>query len=120
MAVLEGEWAEEDLRRGVNNLLEALQVLGSEAPLRKGRLLKDFFSKLDSDSDGSISRQEAVAFWGRNFARLNAEAMFNEVDDDANGNVNFVEWVGFWENVINNGYAEVSTLLRHLSLITYH
>ena len=44
-----------------------------------------FFKKLDSDGNGSISREEALAFWKKNFARLNASAMFKEVDQDGNG-----------------------------------
>ena len=39
-------------------------------------------------------------FWGKNFAKVNAQAMFNEVDDDGNEEVTFPEWVDFWKNVL--------------------
>ena len=65
-----------------------------------------FFKKLDSDGNGSISREEALAFWKKNFARLNASAMFKEVDQDGNGEVDVDEWILFWKNVIAHGYDE--------------
>ena len=43
------------------------------------------FTKLDENGDGSVSRAEAEAYWKKNWAKVNASAMFNEVDDDSNG-----------------------------------
>jgi len=31
-----------------------------------------------------ITKEEARQFWGTNFAKVNAQAMFNEVDVDGN------------------------------------
>ena len=84
----------EEGRKGGGELTESL----------RGKL-HDFFAKLDSDADGCISRQEAVAFWGKNFARLNAEAMFNEVDVDGDGRITSEEWLEFWANVLQHGYS---------------
>ena len=53
-----------------------------------------------------ITREEARQFWGTNFAKVNAQAMFNEVDVDGNTTITFAEWVGFWENVISSNYEE--------------
>lgn len=49
--------------------------------------VKALFEKIDINSDGSITQGEATTFWGKNWAKVNAQAMFNEVDDDANGSV---------------------------------
>ena len=51
----------------------------SEAMLAKVKLL---FDKLDQDGDGTVTKKEAQAFWKKNWANVNATAMFNEVDDD--------------------------------------
>ena len=34
---------------------------------------------MHQNGDGLLERPEAVAFWGKNFAKVNANAMFNEV-----------------------------------------
>ena len=36
------------------------------------------------DCNGEIAKEEARQFWGTNFAKVNAQAMFNEVDVDGN------------------------------------
>ena len=36
-------------------------------------------SSMHQNGDGLLERPEAVAFWGKNFAKVNANAMFNEV-----------------------------------------
>jgi hypothetical protein len=41
--------------------------------------LKSFFDKMDLDSNGEVSKEEAEKFWGKNFAKLNAQSMFNGV-----------------------------------------
>ena len=48
-------------------------------------LPQTFFQKVDVDGDNSITQEEAVRFWGNNFAKVNATAMFNEVDSDGDG-----------------------------------
>jgi len=45
-------------------------------------MLKTFFDKMDDDKNGEVSYDEAVKFWGKNFAKVNAKSMFNEVDED--------------------------------------
>jgi len=47
--------------------------------------VKTLFGKIDGDGDGTVTKEEAVTFWKRNWAKVNAQAMFNEVDDDSNG-----------------------------------
>ena len=44
--------------------------------------LKAFFDKMDEDKNGEVTKQEAIAFWGSNFAKVNAQSMFNEVDEN--------------------------------------
>ena len=44
--------------------------------------IKELFNKLDVDGDKEITKDEAISHWGKNFAKLNAAAMFNEVDVD--------------------------------------
>jgi len=67
--------------------------------------LKSFFDKMDADGNGEVSKAEAVAFWGSNFAKVNATSMFNEVDEDGNGNITWIEFRAFWQNVIGSGYS---------------
>ncbi|KAL3892641.1 MAG: hypothetical protein SGPRY_014931 [Prymnesium sp.] len=47
--------------------------------------LKKFFTSIDKDGSGSVTLDEAINFWGKNFAKVNATAMFKEVDSDADG-----------------------------------
>ena len=65
---------------------------------------KDFFDKMDDDKNGEVSKDEAVKFWGKNFAKVNATSMFNEVDEDGNGSVTWEEFLAFWKNVVASGY----------------
>jgi len=67
--------------------------------------LTAFFNKLDVDDDKEITKEEAISHWGKNFAKINAEAMFNEVDVDGDGKVTIEEWYAFWENVLRHGYS---------------
>jgi len=69
-------------------------------------LLKQFFDKMDADGNGEVSKDEAVQFWGKNFAKLNAQSMFNEVDEDGNGNISWAEFLEFWKNVASSGYSQ--------------
>jgi len=69
-------------------------------------MLKTFFDKMDIDGDGSVTKEEAVKFWGKNFAKVNAQSMFNEVDEDGNGSVSWDEFIAFWKNVVGSGYSE--------------
>lgn len=68
--------------------------------------LKAFFDKMDTNNDGDVSKDEAVAFWGSNFAKVNAKSMFNEVDADGNESISWDEFLKFWENVVGSGYPE--------------
>ena len=58
------------------------------APMRRGGCL------------AQVSKSEAVKFWGKNFAKVNAQSMFNEVDEDGNGNISWAEFLAFWKNVV--------------------
>ena len=68
--------------------------------------LKAFFDKMDADSNGEVTKEEAVAFWGKNFAKVNAQSMFNEVDADGNAAISWDEFKKFWQNVVGSGYPE--------------
>ena len=59
--------------------------------------LRSFFDKMDADQNGEVSREEAVAFWGKNFAKVNAQSMFNEVDEDGNDHISWEEFRKFWQ-----------------------
>ena len=39
--------------------------------------------------DGDVTKDEAIAHWGKNFAKVNATSMFNEVDEDGNESVSW-------------------------------
>jgi len=68
-------------------------------------MLKTFFDKMDDDKNGEVSYDEAVKFWGKNFAKVNAKSMFNEVDEDGNQNISWAEFLAFWKNVVASGYS---------------
>ena len=68
--------------------------------------LKALFTKMDFDGDGSVTKEEAIKFWGKNFAKVNAQSMFNEVDEDGDGSVTWDEFFAFWKNVLGSGYSE--------------
>lgn len=72
--------------------------------------LKAFFGKMDSDKNGVIDEAEAIAFWGKNFAKVNAKSMFNEVDEDGNKTISWDEFLKFWQNVVGSGYPEEDVL----------
>ena len=33
---------------------------------------QSFFDKMDTNGDGSVTKEEAIAFWGSNFAKVSA------------------------------------------------
>ena len=72
--------------------------------------LRAFFDKMDTDKNGEVSKDEAIAFWGKNFAKVNANSMFNEVDEDGNSSITWDEFLKFWQNVVASGYAEEDVL----------
>ena len=43
------------------------------------KAVTEMFVKMDTDGDGNIKLQEAQTFWGKNFSKINATALFNEV-----------------------------------------
>ena len=81
--------------------------------------MQDFFSKLDVDHDQEITLEEATKHWGKNFAKINATAMFNEVDTDKNGELDLDEWKGFWRNVLKHkcaaAFASAASSIRGLA-----
>mmetsp|Transcript_13409 Transcript_13409/g.15216 ORF Transcript_13409/g.15216 Transcript_13409/m.15216 type:complete len:126 (-) Transcript_13409:307-684(-) len=72
--------------------------------------LSDLFRKMDIDGSGDITRKEAVEFWSKSFAKLNAEAFFNEVDADESKSITLEEYLDFWEQVKKNNYSEKEIL----------
>ena len=87
-----------------------------ELPAELDAKLKTFFDKMDTNQNGSIDRDEATAFWGKNFAKVNANSMFNEVDADGNGSVTWDEFRSFWQNVVGSGYP-VSDIIEEVDMM---
>lgn len=83
-------------------------LAGQAAPLSDEavRRLETIFRKMDMDGNKSITREEAVKFWGKNFAKVNAKAMFEEVDRDHNGTISEQEFMAFWQQVKDSGYSD--------------
>lgn len=69
-------------------------------------MLKAFFDKMDGNKDGTVTKDEAIAFWGKNFAKVNAKSMFNEVDENGDEAISWDEFYAFWQNVVGSGYDE--------------
>ena len=83
--------------------------LDPQAPVELPKELEEkltiMFEKMDVDKNGKIDMDEAIKFWGKNFAKVNASAMFNEVDTDKNGELSLSEWKDFWKNVLQHDYS---------------
>ena len=60
-------------------LKHAMPKGGSQLPPALEAQLRKLFGKMDRDRDQILSKAEAVEYWGTNFAKINAQAMFNEV-----------------------------------------
>ena len=58
-----------------------------------------------ADKNGEITKDEAIKFWGKNFAKVNANAMFNEVDADSSDSVTKEEFKKFFANVLAHGVS---------------
>ena len=61
---------------------------------------------MDEDGSQSISKDEAISYWEKNFAKVNAEAFFKTVDFDKSGTISFDEWIDFWRVVKGHGHSE--------------
>ena len=83
----------------------------AELPEKLTKILREFFDAMDDDKNGEVSKDEAVKFWGKNFAKVNASAMFNEVDEDGNKTITWEEFFAFWKNVVASGVCHTSPLL---------
>jgi len=88
---------------------------GSSAEFCK--LTGAMFDNMDADKSGTIDTAEAIAFWGKKFAKINAKAMFNEVDTDGDGMVTIHEWRAFWKNVLTHGYTEAEVMEEIKSML---
>ena len=60
-----------------------------------------------------VTKDEATKFF-KNFAKVNAQAMFNEVDEDGNGSIAYDEWIEFWRNVMGTGTYETEDVMEEL------
>ena len=65
---------------------KAAEAPPPELPGALKEKLSAMFDRMDTNKDGTVDKSEAIAFWGKNFAKVNAGAMFNEVDMDKNWN----------------------------------
>eukprot|EP00930_Biecheleria_cincta_P085329 TRINITY_DN74722_c0_g1_i1.p1 TRINITY_DN74722_c0_g1~~TRINITY_DN74722_c0_g1_i1.p1 ORF type:complete len:132 (+),score=36.73 TRINITY_DN74722_c0_g1_i1:75-470(+) len=90
-----------------------LRLLGlAKQPLLPSTVsrLQVFFARMDIDGNNEITRDEAVQFWGKNFAKVNANAMFAEVDEDKDSSITLKEFMGFWQQVKDSGYTDQDIL----------
>jgi Ca2+-binding EF-hand superfamily protein len=89
------------------------------------RRLEELFSKMDLDGNKEITLDEAIKFWGTNFAKVNANAMFNEVDTDGTKTITKTKFLAFWEQVKKSGYSdedilsELDSMLEHGSWVDW-
>ena len=60
------------------------------------------FNLIDSDKSKSISRQETINFWAKNFAKLNSNELFRNVDKNNDNDIEISEWIEFWTKVFEN------------------
>ena len=97
---------EEPVRWCAHHRREYKTAESVELPAELEAKLKAFFDKMDADKNGEVSKDEAVAFWGKNFAKVNAQSMFNEVDEDGNQTISWDEFRKFWQNVVGSGYSQ--------------
>mmetsp|Transcript_13507 Transcript_13507/g.19827 ORF Transcript_13507/g.19827 Transcript_13507/m.19827 type:complete len:213 (-) Transcript_13507:83-721(-) len=67
---------------------------------------EQYFRLLDVEDKGSVSFQNAEAFFQGGFSRVSAEAMFNEVDLLNHGMITAEEWMSFWTQVRSSGYKD--------------
>eukprot|EP00164_Ancoracysta_twista_P007511 GFYU01010670.1.p2 GENE.GFYU01010670.1~~GFYU01010670.1.p2 ORF type:complete len:136 (+),score=62.95 GFYU01010670.1:31-438(+) len=70
----------------------------------------DLFNEMDDDESNTLEKSEAYKFWGKNFPKVNAEAMFDEVDEDGDESVTLEEWKEFWIKVKESGYSDEELL----------
>ena len=94
---------------------KAAEAPPPELPGALKEKLSAMFDRMDTNKDGTVDKSEAIAFWGKNFAKVNAGAMFNEVDMDKNGEMTKDEWLSFWQNVLKHGYSVRARTLRQQS-----
>ena len=72
--------------------------------------VQELFKRIDDDGNGTITKEEAMKFWGKNWAKVNAQAMFNEVDQDGEDAISKDKWLEFWKNVVASGYPQDDVL----------
>uniref|UniRef100_A0A7S4VIN8 EF-hand domain-containing protein n=1 Tax=Alexandrium monilatum TaxID=311494 RepID=A0A7S4VIN8_9DINO len=70
------------------------------------KALSEFFQQMDSDGDAVIDKAEAVKFWSKKFAKVNAESFFNDVDDNKDDKITLEEFIDYWQQVAAQGYDE--------------
>lgn len=71
----------------------------------KEKALK-LFNMIDVDGSKSIDKKETLAFWSKNFPKLNSNELFDQVDKNDDGSIQLNEWMDFWELVLNSGHNE--------------
>ena len=70
------------------------------------KLACEVFNLFDVDGSKTIELSETVAFWSKNFAKINAQQMFSAVDSNNDGVIQEEEWLCFWKKVKSCGYSE--------------
>ena len=85
-----------------------IEQLAAGVTLQKNLLkkLRELFQAIDSDGNGELSRAEATAYWGSNFARVNATSMFDQLDADGNDSITWDEYITFWKAVVGVGHPQ--------------
>lgn len=92
-----------------------LAAIGPSLSAALLRQVESLYHKMDADSNGYLTKQEAQAFFN-SFGKVSAAAMFSEVDVDDDGAILPSEWRRFWEQVRSHGYSEedISAELQEL------
>ena len=85
-----------------------IEQLAAGVTLQKNLLkkLRELFQAIDTDGNGELSRAEATAYWGSNFARVNASSMFDQLDADGNDSITWDEYITFWKAVVGVGHPQ--------------
>jgi len=97
---------EEEETQHADEMLGERRQLMDPMELETIRWLKALFSRMDKDGSEVVTKDEAIAFWGKGFAKISAEAMFDEVDMDGDGNITLEEFITFWQEVKKSGYTD--------------
>jgi Ca2+-binding EF-hand superfamily protein len=76
-----------------------------QLPPSLNKKIISLFEKIDTDGSKTIDKSETLAFWSKNFPKLNSNELFDQVDKNNDGSIQLAEWVEFWTLVLNSGHS---------------